>query len=154
MDSDHQLVVATDVTANASDQGGLPALLDAVSETFDAQPETVLADAGYCNERDLVDLETRGVNGYVAPGREGKTATTSDPKKHPATSRMSEKLATRAGRAAYAKRKWLSEAPHGWIKHVLGFRRFSLRGLATAGGEWDLVCPALNVKRLQPLMGM
>ena len=151
---DHQLVVATDVTANASDQGGLPALLDAVSETFDAQPETVLADAGYCNERDLVDLETRGVNGYVAPGREGKTAATSDPKKHPATSRMSEKLATRAGRAAYAERKWLSEAPHGWIKHVLGFRRFSLRGLATAGGEWDLVCLALNVKRLQPLMGM
>ena len=154
VDSDHQLVVATDVTANASDQGGLPALLDAVSETFDAQPETVLADAGYCNERDLVDLETRGVNGYVAPGREGKTATTSDPKKHPATSRMSEKLATRAGRAAYAERKWLSEAPHGWIKHVLGFRRFSLRGLAKAGGEWDLVCLALNVKRLQPLMGM
>ena len=154
VDSDHQLVVATDVTANASDQGGLPALLDAVSETFDAQPETVLADAGYCNERDLVDLETRGVNGYVAPGREGKTAATSDPKKHPATSRMSEKLATRAGRAAYAERKWLSEAPHGWIKHVLGFRRFSLRGLATAGGEWDLVCLALNVKRLQPLMGM
>ena len=154
VDGDHQLVVATDVTANASDQGGLPALLDAVSETFDAQPETVLADAGYCNERDLVDLETRGVNGYVAPGREGKTAATSDPKKHPATSRMSEKLAPRAGRAAYAERKWLSEAPHGWIKHVLGFRRFSLRGLATAGGEWDLVCLALNVKRLQPLMGM
>ena len=50
--------------------------------------------------------------------------------------------------------KWLSEAPYGWIKHVLGFRRFSLRGLATAGGEWDLVCLALNVKRLQPLMGM
>ena len=42
----------------------------------------------------------------------------------------------------------VGEAPH-WIKHVLGFRRFSLRGLATAGGEWDLVCLALNVKRLQ-----
>ena len=51
-------MVATDVTANAT--RSLPALLDAVSETFDAQPETVLADAGYCNDRDLVDLETRG----------------------------------------------------------------------------------------------
>ena len=40
VDGDHQLVVATEVTANASDQGGLPVLLDAVSETFDAQPET------------------------------------------------------------------------------------------------------------------
>ena len=71
VDAEHQLVVATDLTANASDQGELPVLLDAVKETFDAQPETVLADAGYCNERDLKDLEKRGVDGYVAPGREG-----------------------------------------------------------------------------------
>ena len=49
-------------------------------------------------------------------------------------------------------RKWLSEAPHGWIKHVLGFRRFSLRGLANVRAEWVLVCLALNVKRLHVLM--
>ncbi len=47
VDGEHQLVVATDLTANASDQGGLPALLDEVAETFGEQPETVLADAGY-----------------------------------------------------------------------------------------------------------
>ena len=46
VDAEHQLVVATDLTANASDQAELPVLLDAVKETFDAQPETVLADAG------------------------------------------------------------------------------------------------------------
>ena len=57
VDGEHQLVVATDLTANASDQGGLPALLDDVAETFGEQPETVLADAGYSNERDLADLE-------------------------------------------------------------------------------------------------
>ena len=154
VDGGHQLVVATDLTANASDQGGLPALLDEVAETFGEQPETVLADAGYSNERDLADMETRRVEGYVAPGREGKTAATRDLKNHPATSRMMEKLATPAGRAAYAERKWLSEAPNGWIKHVLGFRRFSLRGLAKARGEWDLVCLALNVKRLQLLLAL
>ena len=152
VDGEHQLVVATDLTANASDQGGLPALLDDVAETFGEQPETVLADAGYSNERDLADLETRRVDGYVAPGREGKTAATRDLKNHPATGRMVEKLATPAGRAAYAERKWLSEAPNGWIKHVLGFRRFSLRGLAKARGEWDLVCLALNVKRLRSIL--
>ena len=152
VDAEHQLVVATDLTANANDQGELPVLLDAVKETFDAQPATVLADAGYCNERDLTDLEKRGVDGYVAPGREGKQTATRDLKAHPATGRMVEKLATPAGRTAYAERKWLSEAPNGWIKHVLGFRRFSLRGLAKVRCEWDLVCLALNVKRLQPLM--
>ena len=152
VDAEHQLVVATEVTANASDQGELPVVLDAVQETFDAQPETVLADAGYCNERDLTDLEKRGVDGYVALGREGKQTEARDPEKHPATHRMAEKLSKPEGRTAYAERKWLSEAPHGWIKHVLGFRRFSLRGLANVRAEWVLVCLALNVKRLHVLM--
>ena len=151
VDADNQLVVATEVTAKASDQGALPVLLDAVNETLGAQPETVLADAGYCNEGDLADLEQRGVDGYVAAGREGKQAAKRDLEKHPATARMVQKLATPAGRAAYAERKWLSEAPNGWIKHVLGFRRFSLRGLAKVRCEWDLVCLALNVKRLHVL---
>ena len=71
---------------------------------------------------------------------------------NPATNRMAAKLSTPAGRAAYAERKWLSEAPNGWIKHVLGFRRFSLRGLAKVRGEWNLVCLALNAKRLHALM--
>ena len=152
VDGEHQLVVATDVTANGSDQGGVPALLDAVEETFSEQPETVLADAGYRNEPDLADLEERGIDGYVSLGREGKQAQPRDPEKYPATNRMAEKLSTPAGRSAYAERKWLSEAPHGWIKHVLGFRRFSLRGLAKVRGEWDLMCLALNVKRLHTLM--
>ena len=145
VDGARQLVVATEVTANASDQGGLPALLNEVAET-------VLADAGYSNERDLADLETRGIDGYVSLGREGKAARPRDPEKYPATSRMAEKLSRPAGRAAYAERKWLSEAPNGWIKHVLGFRRFSLRGLAKVQGEWDLVCLALNTKRLHALL--
>ena len=99
------------------------------------------------------ELEARGIDGYVALGREGKIPTqTGDPKRTPATKRMAEKLVTEAGRATYATRKWISEAPHGWIKEVLGFRRFSVRGLQKVQGEWDLVCLALNVKRLQALM--
>ena len=89
---------------------------------------------------------------YVSLGREGKAARPRDPEKYPATSRMAEKLSRPAGRAAYAERTWLSEAPNSWIKHVLGFRRFSLRGLVTVQGEWDLVCLALNTKRLHALM--
>ena len=91
--------------------------------------------------------------------REGKTQAALDPHTRPATHRMSEKLAAPQGRVQYAKRKWLSEAPNAWIKEVLGFRRFSLRGLdgsafgvwTKARGEWDLVCLALNIKRLGAL---
>ena len=106
---------------------------------------------GYCNEADLKALEARGVDGYVALGREGRRAVAVDAAKHPAKARMAEKLATAPGRVQYARRKWLSEAPNGWIKEVLGFRRFSLRGLNKVQGEWDLVCLALNVKRLPGL---
>lgn len=125
-------------------------LLDEVNAHFDEQPQRVLGDAGYCNERDLAALEARGIDGYVAPGREGKSVASRDAGKHPATQRMVEKLNTPAGRAQYAQRKWLSEAPNGWIKQVLGWRRFSVRGLKKVQGEWDLVCLALNIKRLQP----
>ena len=126
-------------------------LLDEVRDRFGAQPGTVLADAGYCSERDLSEPEARGIDGYVATGREGRRSANRDAGRHPATRRMVEKLATPAGRKRYAQRKWLSEAPNGWIKEVLGFRRFGVRGLAKARGEWNLVCLALNIKRLQPL---
>ena len=93
----------------------------------------------------------RGIEGYVALGRERKKRTVADPKKLTATDRMWKKLGTEAGRARYARRKWLSEAPNGWIKEVLGFRRFSLRGLAKVQAEWNLVCLALNIKRVGAL---
>ncbi len=64
---------------------------------------------------------------------------------------MAEKLATDEGLAVYARRKWMVEAPIGWIKEAMGFRRFSLRGLEGVRGEWDLVCLALNVRRLHVL---
>ena len=147
----HQLIVATEVSAQASDQGRLVPLLDAAAAVCGARPATVLADAGYCNEADLKALEERGVDGHVALGREGRRDVSADAAKHPAKARMATKLATAAGRARYAQRKWLSEAPNGWIKEALGFRRFSLRGLDKVRGEWDLVCLALNVKRLQGL---
>ena len=43
------------------------------------------------------------------------------------------------------------EAPIGGIKRILGFRQFGMRGLHPVQGEWDLVCLALNVKRLHRL---
>ncbi len=52
VDGEHQLVVATEVTANASDQGGVPMLLEVVKETFNAQPKAVLADAGRRRQAD------------------------------------------------------------------------------------------------------
>lgn len=65
---------------------------------------------------------------------------------------MAEKLATAEGRAVYAQRKHLVEAVNGWIKNILGFRQFSMRGLQAVRGEWDLVCLSLNLRRMSSLM--
>ena len=65
-----QLVVAAEVSANASDQGRMAPLVEEVEAVHGTRPETVLADAGYCNEADLARLEALGVDGYVALGRE------------------------------------------------------------------------------------
>ena len=45
----------------------------------------------------------------------------------------------------------MAEAPVGWIKEVMGFRRFSFRGLKKVQAEWTLVSLALNIKRLHTL---
>ena len=148
VDEENQIVVAAHLGQGASDQNRLVPLPAGVKATFGVMPETALADAGYCNEAELARLEERGVDACVAPARDGSKRPAADPVTCPATRRMAEKLATPEGKARYARRKWLSEAPNGWIKEAMGFRRFSVRGLAKARGEWDLAFLALNVKRM------
>jgi hypothetical protein len=64
---------------------------------------------------------------------------------------MSHRLKSKDGRARYALRKQTIEPVFGIIKSVMGFRRFSLRGLKKVTGEWTLVCLAWNLKRLAVL---
>ena len=61
---------------------------------------------------------------------------------------MAAKLQTDEGKADYRRRKWIAEPPNGWIKSVLGFRQFSLRGLERVQAEFKLVCLALNLRRM------
>ena len=75
----------------------------------------------------------------------------STPSKNPHTAAMAAKLQTEKDKAAYRKRKWIAEPPNGWIKNVLGFRQFSLRGLHRVRAEWKLVCMALNLRRMGSL---
>ncbi len=151
VDGDNQVVVATTVTDSASDQGQLIPMVDAVRDAFGETPEQVLADAGYCSEPNLQALKERDIDGYVSLVREGTAVMDPDPDKYPAKARMAKKLASEEGRRRYARRKWMAEAPVGWIKEVMGFRRFSFRGLEKVQAESDLVCLALNVKRLHTL---
>ena len=145
---ENRTVVAERLGQGASDQNRLVPLPAGVKATFGVMPETALADAGCRNEADLARLEERGADACVAPARDGSKRPAAGPLSCLTTRRMAERLATPEGKARCARRKWLSEAPNGWIKEATGFRRFSVRGLAKARGERDLAFPALNVVRM------
>ena len=110
-------------------------------------PPEVLADAGYRGEATFQTLEARGITAYISLGHEVRPAKPPNPA-HVATQRMADRLTSDVGRARYRRRKAIVEPVIGWIKEVLGFRRFSLRGVAKARGEWNVVCLAVNLKRL------
>jgi len=147
VDAKEQMIVAASVTQSTNDHNQLlPVLNDAYENTGKA-PQRVLADAGYKNESDFAALDAMKIDAFVSVGREGKKQKT--PKKEqPMTAAMRRKLATKRGRARYRQRKWIVEPVFGWVKRVLGFRAFSLRGLRKVAGEWSLVCMALNLRRM------
>lgn len=152
VDDEFGLIVGNALTDNASDNGELMSLVDDIEQILGEVPESVLADAGYRSELCFAALESREIDGYVSVGREGQEVGKIDAEAKPATARMAGKLGSADGKARYAERKGIVEPANGWIKHVLGFRQFSLRGLKAVRGEWDLVCLAMNLRRMQPLM--
>lgn len=147
VDEASQIIVATGLTNCAADNAELLPLIDQTRATLGVQPNEVLADAGYRGEATFRTLEARDITGYISLGREGKPDTPPNPA-HEATQRMAARLASEGGRARYRRRKAIVEPVIGWIKAVLGFRHFSVRGEVKARGEWNLVCLAVNLKRL------
>jgi len=151
VDGDSQLIVASGLTNNAADNGELLPLVEAVEKNVGALPKTVLADSGYRSEEAFGMLEQKGVEALVALGRERKSEPTIDVQHYPATARMAERLATARGQVLYRRRKVIPEPVFGWVKHIIGFRQFSLRGVTKVNGEWNLVCLATNIRRLWAL---
>ena len=152
VDDQAHIIVAAELTNNAADSGGLAPLLEAVKDSTGDLPAQLLADAGFRSEAQFEHLADSPVELIVALGREGKKQLAIDIAKYPRTAQMAAKLQTDEARVAYRRRKWLSEPPNGWVKNVLGFRQFSLRGLAKVKAEWKLVCTALNLRRMAGMM--
>ena len=147
VDATAHIIVAAELINNASDARELPTMVEAVKGALGAYPEQTLADAGYRSEAVFEALAGR-TNLVVAIGREGKEHRPINEASLPLTAAMVAKMKTHEAREAYRRRKWLAEPPNGWIKNVLGFRQFSLRGLHRVQAEWKLVCMALNLRRM------
>lgn len=154
VDDTAQVIVATAVTADTTDTRSLPTLVDQVRANTGRSPKRVLADAGYASDDNFAALDDRGIDAYIAVGRDrhGVTPPPAPRGRIPASlsrrDRMGRKLRTKAGRAHYARRKAIVEPVFGQIKEARGFRRFSLRGLEAVQAEWMLVAAVHNLGKL------
>jgi transposase len=151
-----QLIVGQAVTQATNDKEQMTPMIDVIEQQSGQRPEEVLADSGYCSEKNLGALESAGnperrIEGYVATERqkhgEYLEACPKGPLPKDATrvDRMRRKLKTKAGKAVYARRKAIVEPVFGQIKQARGFRQFLLRGIEKVRGEWSLVCLTHNI---------
>lgn len=156
VEPDLQLIVGQTVTQASNDKDQLMPMVAVIERQSGQRPEEVLADSGYCSEKNLEALESadkpeRRIEAYIATERqkhdEYREACPKGPLPKGATrvDRMRRKLKTKAGKAVYAARKAIVEPVFGQIKHARGFRQFLLRGIDKVRGEWSLVCLTHNI---------
>jgi transposase len=159
VDQDSLFVVGSTLSNHPVDTYEAIPTVDAIPPEI-GQPKAAALDKIYFAPRNIQALEARGIDPFIATGREPhhkswreRFAQTPEPPPQDASLivQMAFKLQTEIGKAIYGLRKCTVEPVIGIIKEVLGFRQFSLRGLGAAAGEWCLVCLAWNLKRLHRL---
>jgi transposase len=157
-----QLIVGQAVTQATNDKEQLIPMLATIEEQSGQRPVEVLADSGYCSEKNLEHLDSeqkpeRRVIGYIATERQKHDEYKEPcprgrlPKGATRVDRMKRKLKTKAGKAVYAARKTIVEPVFGQIKQARGFRQFLLRGIHKVRGEWSLLCLTHNILKIYHL---
>jgi hypothetical protein len=153
VDAEHQIIVAQAVTNQPPDAEHLLPMVERVIENCEKVPGKLSADAGYFSEQNLQGVESKGIDPYIATGRQkhgtpppvirGRPPSDLSPK-----DRMRRKLATKKGARVYAQRKAIVEPPFGHIKANRGLRAFLLRGITKVRAEWSLICATHNLLKL------
>jgi hypothetical protein len=153
------LIVGSALSNHPNDSQEAEPTLQAIPSAI-GTPEAAALDAGYFGPATLTACARRGIEPYVATGRDPHHPSWQQrfaplpappPEDASAQIKMAYKLKTALGKAIYGARKCTVEPVIGIIKEVLGFRQFSLRGELGAAGEWCLVCLAFNLKRFHIL---
>ncbi len=160
VDQDSRLIVGNTVSNHPNDKGEAIPTVDAIPSEV-GKPQAAALDNGYFSPTNIEELETRGIDPYIATGRDRhhqswqeRFAQQPEPPAEDASPivKMAYKLKTDIGKVIYGLRKSTVEPVIGIIKETLGFRQFSLRGLVAVVGEWCLVCLAYNLKRMHVLV--
>jgi transposase len=154
VDKKAQVIIATKVTQEINDKQQVVPLIEKIEANTNGNlPKIVSADAGYFSETNCNLFADRGINAYVATGKQkhGKVPLQPRgriPKNATIKDRMARKLRTVKGRGTYSLRKHIVEPVFGQIKEARNFRRFSFRGVKSCQQEWDLICLTHNLLKL------
>jgi transposase len=157
VDGAAQIIVAAEVTQESNDKQQLAPMLERVEQNLGAKPEAATADAGYFSENQVNDERVKGIELYVATGKQkhgqsepadaiptGEPPAASDS----AVEKMKQKLKTETGQALYRMRKAIVEPVFGQIKAARGIRAFLLRGFEKVRAEWKLICATHNLLKM------
>ena len=153
--SEDHLIVAQQVTQEATDNGLLAPMGEAVERECGEKPRQVSADSGFFSVENVVRLETAGIDAYVPDShlaRElnggGRVRGPRGYARQAAQRRMRRKLRDPAGRRVYQRRKAIVEPVFGVLKEQRGMRRFRRRGLVKVAVEFALAATAYNLTRM------
>lgn len=158
VDADSQVIVVNELNNVAVDAQQLQPMIEKTRAAFDRLPGQVLADAGYCSNKNLeyvhtIEEESGGATEFfIATGRQKHGCVPAEPQgplpvDASLRQRMARKLKTEAGQKAYARRKAIVEPVFGQI-HTRQGKFVLLRGLEQARNEWDLIAGCHNLMKL------
>jgi transposase len=167
VDSEHQIIVAAEVTQAANDKQQAVPMAQAALGNLEAagikRPVAAdgavvkianTADAGYFSEEAVTGLEGLDIDPYIAVERQKHHEAAAEPEPTAAKvvasvkETMRQKLASASGKVLYAARKRIVEPVFGQMKGARGIRGFLLRGLEKVAAEWQLICLTHNLLKI------
>lgn len=161
VDQDSLLIVGCEVSNHPNDKEEAIPTIESIPDVL-GKPAAAALDNGYFSQRNIEAMQERGIDPYIATGRDNHHKSWKErfasqlapppPEDASPLVKMAYKLKSEIGKLIYGLRKSTVEPAIGIVKEVLGFRQFSLRGSMAVSGEWCLVCLAYDLKRLCTLV--
>ena len=152
------VIVAAEVNAQTNDRSQLLPMAKAVAAQIPEFFQQAVVDTGYDNSRHIFEVEgTLGVEVICSPQRSpsqknqkrsGGRCAIHRKNLQRLRAKQRAKAESDEGKSWLRLRRMTVEPVFGLIKSVLGFRRFSLRGLEKVDLEWKLVAAAFNCRKL------
>ena len=156
VDTDTQIILATDLTQDHNDLHQLAPMLEQTIENTGKIPNNAIADAGYDNE-EQIGLFDEKIELYIPTQKDWKQRKAIREKSSPRgripknlskRERRERKLLTKKGKKIYMKRGSSVEPVIGQIKSAMGLDRLLLRGKKKGNSEWKMYCTAHNILKL------